>query len=217
MTKRLEELYALLGECEVFCDIGCDHGYITEAMLKGKKCKRAIASDISEKCLEKAKNLLRDFIKEGVCSCVVSDGFDNVLGCDLALIAGMGGEEIISILKRCKNLPKTVVLQPMKNAEKVRKSLQKLRYQIVTDYTFTDGGKFYDVIKAQKQKKIKKLNKKQLKFGLTNLEILPPAFKDKLLDRKKIILNCLQENKLSKKTQKKMKKELKGLNEYVIS
>lgn len=217
MTKRLTELYSLLSECEVFCDVGCDHGYVTEAMLKGKKCKTAVASDISKKCLEKAEVLLKEYVENGTATCVVSDGFENVESCDQALIAGMGGEEIIAILKRCKNLPKTLVLQPMKNAEKVRKFIQKTGYQILDDYTFYDGGKFYDVIKAEKRKKIKKLTKKELKFGITNVKNLPTDFLSKLKERKNVLLACLESGKLSKKTQREMKKELKGLNEYVNS
>jgi tRNA (adenine22-N1)-methyltransferase len=53
MTDRLEKIYAKIPFCKVFADIGCDHGYISKAMLDGKKCERVIISDVSENCLEK--------------------------------------------------------------------------------------------------------------------------------------------------------------------
>ena len=71
MAERLKEIFSLLPECESFADVGCDHGYIAEAMLKSGKCKRAVMSDVSEKCLEKAKKLNAEFIKNGVAEAVL--------------------------------------------------------------------------------------------------------------------------------------------------
>ena len=115
MKKRLEEIFALLPECETFADVGCDHGYVAKQMLESGKCKKVIISDVSKKCLDKAIALLSNEIEEGRAEAVVSDGFEKVKECDLALIAGMGGEEIVGILKRAKTLPLKLVLQPMKN------------------------------------------------------------------------------------------------------
>ena len=99
MNKRFEEIFSSIPTCSVFADIGCDHGYISKAMLERGKAKKVLASDISEKCLEKARDLLKAEIVLGKAECIVSNGFDNLSGCDCALIAGMGGEEIILILK----------------------------------------------------------------------------------------------------------------------
>ena len=53
--KRIDTLCSLLEKAEVFADIGCDHGYCTEYMLKNALCKHAIFSDVSRGSLEKAK------------------------------------------------------------------------------------------------------------------------------------------------------------------
>jgi tRNA A22 N-methylase len=129
----------------------------------------------------------------------------------------MGGEEIVSILKRAENLPKTLVLQPMKNAEKVREILLFLGYGIVLDYTFYSGGKFYDLIKAVKGIKVKRLNKKQLKYGVDNLKLKPLAFIKKLQARISVLSSCLKDVALSKSARKEMKKELKELKKHVKS
>ena len=149
MSKRFETLLSLIPDCEVFADVGCDHGYIAYEMLKNRKCDRVIASDISAECLQKAETLLRETFPDKY-TAVVSDGFENVGNCDCALIAGMGGDTIADILAAAAGrLPEYLVLQPMKNSQRVRRDLVSLGYEILRDYTFRDG-KFYDVILAKK-------------------------------------------------------------------
>ena len=105
MTDRLEKIFSIIPECEVFADIGCDHGYMAEAMLTRDKAKKVIIADISEKCLQKAKDLLYPYIKSGRAISVVANGFIGLPNSDVALIAGMGGEEICAILKGASHLP----------------------------------------------------------------------------------------------------------------
>lgn len=149
MSKRFNILLSLIPDCRVFADVGCDHGYIAYEMLKNRKCDRVIASDISAECLQKAETLLRETFPDKY-TAVVSDGFENVGNCDCALIAGMGGDTISDILAAASGrLPEYLVLQPMKNSQRVRRDLVSLGYEILRDYTFRDG-KFYDVILAKK-------------------------------------------------------------------
>ena len=149
MSKRFETLLSLIPDCRVFADVGCDHGYMAYEMLKNRKCDRVIVSDISAECLQKAETLLRETFPDKY-TAVVSDGFENVGNCDCALIAGMGGDTISDILAAVAGrLPEYLVLQPMKNSQRVRRDLVSLGYEILRDYTFRDG-KFYDVIVAKK-------------------------------------------------------------------
>ena len=167
MTDRLEKIYSVIPKCDVFADIGCDHGYISYAMLERKKCNKVIISDVSKECLKKAQNLLNDYIAVGQATAVVSDGFDNVGVTDVALIAGMGGKEITEILKKAQNLPTTLVLQPMKNTPEVRKTLIELGYKIQSDYIFKAERKFYDLIVCTKGKDC--LTPQEIEFGRNNL------------------------------------------------
>ncbi len=144
---RIANLTSLLGSCTVFADIGCDHGYLTEFMLKNHLCERAYITDISAKSLHKAEILLKQYIDAGICVPIVTDGLENVPRCDFVLIAGMGGEEIVKILGK-SDLPETFLLQPMRNAEGLRRHLVGRGARILLDYTFSDGKKYYDVIKG---------------------------------------------------------------------
>lgn len=149
MSKRFNILLSLIPDCRVFADVGCDHGYMSYEMLKNRNCDRVIVSDISAECLKKAETLLQETFPDKF-TAVVSDGFENVGNCDCALIAGMGGDTISDILAAAAGrLPEYLVLQPMKNSQRVRRDLVSLGYEILRDYTFRDG-KFYDVILAKK-------------------------------------------------------------------
>ncbi len=146
---RIEVICAHIPKSRVFADIGCDHGYCTQYALAHGLCERAYISDISAACLKKAEELLGAEIAAGRCVPVCADGMDGLPEPpDCVLIAGMGGEEIVSILSRAARLPARFVLQPMKNAEKVRAFLVARGASIGTDITFRDG-KFYDLIAGE--------------------------------------------------------------------
>lgn len=213
MKKRLEEIFSLLPECETFADIGCDHGYVAKQMLESGKCKKVIISDVSQKCLDKAVALLSNEIEVGRATAVVSDGFEKVGNCDLALIAGMGGEEIVGILKRAKTLPEKVVLQPMKNTKKVRKTAVELGYKIQKDYTFFTGKIFYDLLLLVKGKD--SLTDEEAEFGRTNLKEKPTAFTKQIKLRIKKLRDFLKGEKLKQGTKEQMQEEIQRLENYV--
>ncbi len=168
-TKRLNTIFSELERCEKFADIGCDHGYCTEYMLKNNLCKSAVISDISAECLKKAQVLLSDYVKSGILQSVCCNGLEKVpFDCDFVLIAGMGGEEIINILKN-GYFPEKLLLQPMKNSSKLREFLLLNGYEIIADYTFCDE-KFYDIVKAKKNGYVSEYSLRELEFGRDNLK-----------------------------------------------
>lgn len=174
MTERLTIIYNEIPTCETFADIGCDHGYIAKAVLDGNKANKVIVSDISEKCLNKARELLKDYVEAGRVESRVSDGFSSVGKCSVALIAGMGGEEIISIMENAEFLPETLIIQPMKNCDKARYRAVELGYRIEKDFVFKAGGKFYDLIVLNKGEDC--LTAEEAEFGRTNLQELGADF-----------------------------------------
>ena len=175
MTERLKIIFSELVSCKKFADVGCDHGYIAKAMLDANKAERVIISDISAPSLKKAEDLLSAYPADRV-KAVVCDGLSGVDGdCDQVLIAGMGGEEIVSILSAAENLPVHLVLQPMKNADKVRNKALSLGYRIVKDYVFK-AGKFYFLLVCERGKD--KYTDDELFFGRDNLNAPSADFKE---------------------------------------
>ena len=172
---RVDLLCAYLDECRTLADVGCDHGYCTLTAFKSGKCECAIISDVSAKCLAKAEKLLSQYVSEGKCKAVVCDGLKDIpRSVDQALIAGMGGEEIIKILKE-GFIPEKFVLQPMKNADKLRRFLIDSDCRIIEDDVFTDGKFFYFVIKGTRPRDgiagVKEsYSELELKFGRDSLK-----------------------------------------------
>lgn len=165
---RLKELCALIEPCESFADVGCDHGYISRHVLKSGKCRNVLITDISAKCLAKAEKLLAEYVKEGTCRAACCDGLALVPeDTEQVLIAGMGGEEIIRILSE-GFIPKKFILQPMKNADKLRKFLLDSGCKLTYDGIFKDG-KFYFVIKGERDGGGENYTPAELAFGKDSL------------------------------------------------
>ena len=174
-SKRIETLCALLKPTTTFADVGCDHGYCSEYMLKNGLCEFAILSDISKGSLEKATTLLKEYIDEGKAKGVLGNGFYGVpKDTEEVLIAGMGGEEIVAILSHEKYgfMPKKFLFQPMLNPDKLRSYILENGGFIERDYTFRADGKFYDVIVGrlrEPNEPKQTYDEWQLEFGRDNL------------------------------------------------
>ena len=212
MTKRLKEICAHIPKSEVFADVGCDHGYCARYALDNGLCKRAYITDISEKCLEKAKSLLKGEIEAGVCIPLVGDGLSVLPEPATVLIAGMGGEEIVKILS--VKMPPVFLLQPMKNTEKVRRFLLEKGCRIALDVTFEDG-KFYDLISGTSEGG-DVYSEREIVYGRDNLKTPSPAFRKKIKqERDKIMgyLNASPSDEEREKLQKRLAEKENLLHE----
>lgn len=213
MTDRLNKIFSVLPECTVFADIGCDHGYIAKAMLESGRCERAIIADISAKCLKKAEALLSDYIESGRVVSVVSNGFERLEKCDCALIAGMGGREIISILRAAAVLPERLVLQPMKNVKEVRECALSLGYAFVSDRVFFSDKKYYNLISLKKGEDY--LTDEELKFGRNNINEQNPEFKKMIACEIQALKGFAAGDKVSDGVRREMHLKIKELEKYV--
>lgn len=179
--KRIDTLCALLQKSETFADVGCDHGYCSEYVLKNGLCDKVIFSDVSRGSLAKAESLLKEYVEDGNAVGVLGDGFFGVpKDTQQVLIAGMGGSEIVSILsdKKYGFLPERFVFQPMHDQEKLRRYIVANGGYIERDFTFQDV-KFYDVIVGGKW--VDSMEKPsytdaEYEFGKDNLRELGEAF-----------------------------------------
>lgn len=171
---RISTICSYLERCTVFADVGCDHGYCTQYMLVNGLCESAIISDISEKSLKKAQTLLSQYIESGVLRSVCCDGLSKIENADFVLIAGMGGEEIIKILKE-SYIPPEFVFQPMKNAELLRTFLLENGCVLTVDDIFKDG-KYYFIIKGHTGGEKQTYSEAEIKFGRESLN--NPVFKE---------------------------------------
>ena len=211
MKDRISHICDALFAAPVFADIGCDHGYMALHMLKNHLCERAYISDISSGSLKKAQALLADYIAEGKCIPVVANGLEGIKEpCDLVLIAGMGGEEIVSILAKFP-LPRRFVLQPMKSREKVRRFLLSRGAKIERDCTFSEEKrtvKYYDLIVGAAEGG-DVYSEREFRYGRDNLNgVSPCPFLDMMRGEREKIASRLTRQEMSAPNREKLLKEL---------
>lgn len=150
LTKRLSEILFYTRGSNTLADVGCDHGFLGYEALKRGYALRVIATDVSEKSLDKARRL---FDESGYIDCVefrCGDGL-SVLGedeADTVVISGMGGREIVKILSNSDFKYKKLVLSPQSDLDVVRRYLVGHGYRLNHDYVIRDT-KFYWIIVAE--------------------------------------------------------------------
>lgn len=183
---RLEAVVDLCPKSKIIADIGCDHGYVTAELVLQNKTDMVIATEKSEQCLNKAISLVDSLNIMPFVSFRQGDGFNAVTKHDkikVAVIAGMGGDEIIHILE---NKPKHLydfVLQPMKDVPKLRQYLILHGYKILVDKLVKENDKFYNVISVTFGRE--QLSDLELFFGKTNFTDNYEVFYEYLTIRQK--------------------------------
>lgn len=178
--QRMDVVFSLIPQGEIIADVGCDHGILVNKLAQSNKCKLILASEISEKSLQKAKNNFRGglvpvkfIFSNGL------DAFDKNEYPDCVVIAGMGGLEIIDILSRCDlSKIKTLIIQPMRDQFKVREFISK-HFKIKNDFIKYIKDKFYTFMYCESGTDL--LSNEELYLGKTSFYDAPLDF-EKYLD-----------------------------------
>ena len=195
--KRLRVIADLVvGENELVVDIGADHGYLSKMLIEENKTKKVIATDISKLSLQKTIDLAEKYQLQEKIETRVGDGLNPVCreNIDFAIIAGMGGYEIIKILSQSEARVKKYILQPSKNQNviELRNFLVDNGYYIETDFVIYDKKRFYNTICCYKNCVQQKLGFKEIEFGLTNFDLKSEDFLlylQEYVEKKKEVLN----------------------------
>lgn len=143
----------MISSSEHAADIGCDHGRLSVALLQQGRTRFVTASDISAPSLEKARLLAERCCLSECVHTVVSDGISHLSPgvADSLIITGMGGELIASILSaslQTAHSANTLVMQPMRGVEELRKFLRENCFSIVNERLVQDSGRIYQVIQS---------------------------------------------------------------------
>lgn len=154
LSSRMQAI-ADMADGRVAADIGCDHAFVSIYLVKEKGFEKVIAMDVRKGPLEIAKKNISLYEVGDKIDIRLSDGFDGLAlnEADTAIIAGMGGELMVDILKRGKihtDNDIALILQPQTEPEKVRKYILDIGYKITDEVMLIDEEKYYVVIKADK-------------------------------------------------------------------
>ncbi|QNM05531.1 tRNA (adenine(22)-N(1))-methyltransferase [Qiania dongpingensis] len=153
LSKRLTAIGAMVDPGSRLADIGTDHGYLPIWLVEQGVIPSAIAMDINEGPLLRARAHIEEHGLDARISLRKSDGLEGLEPgeADTAVIAGMGGMLIIRILERGKRIAaglRRLVLSPQSEIKEVRRYLLRNGYQIFAEDMAEEEGKYYVVIKA---------------------------------------------------------------------
>lgn len=167
LSKRLNLICDLVNG-RVIADVGCDHGKLTRELFDKGKIDYAYVSDISSASLQKAIDLLSPFA--GKFEAICCDGLQKYpqVRIDECIIAGMGGYEIMKIMRNAKIDIKTYILSPQHDIIELKEYLIQNNFEIVFDIIILDKGKFYNIIKCNRSNKKCTLDGFSMHFGKDN-------------------------------------------------
>lgn len=211
--NRISLLASLSKGSEILCDVGCDHAYVLVEALKYHNVKRGIAADIGEGPLKAAMDTIIENRLIDKIDVILSDGFKNIdKPFDTAIIAGMGGSLISSIILEGidKLNDKKLILEPNIDAYKVRKVLVDNGFKIIDEYAINDMNKYYEIIVAESGHA--SYNEFELKYGPILLKKREDAFIDHYIKLHKNISNIIP----SIKNEDSKRQKLLLLEEYLM-
>ena len=149
ISSRLKYIANEIGQVDSFADIGTDHGLLAIYALQHNISKKVIATDISQKSLNKAKKNIEAIGLSEYVEFYQGDGIDALPFIPQTIvIAGMGGLEIIKIISKYPKVNSRFVLLPHQDVRQVREFLIYNQYRICKDYVIYDR-KFYNIIVAE--------------------------------------------------------------------
>ena len=149
LQPRLQHLADLIPQGARLADVGTDHGYLPVWLMQHDRVKYAIAADIAQEPLDHARRTAEEYgiedIRFRLCSGL--DGIDSK-EVDYIVIAGMGGDTIVSILSSApwtKDGAK-LLLQPMTKIEMLRSWLADNGYRYIAESLVWDKDHLYPVM-----------------------------------------------------------------------
>jgi len=182
LSKRLKAICDFVPDNSKIIDVGADHALVDIYLTKEKKCK-CLATDISEKCIEKAKENIKN---AGVkVDTLVTDGLNKInIKNEIILITGMGTHNILKILKQ--DIKNDLIISSHNDIPLLHKKLQKKGYYIKNEKVIYD--KHFYIITYYKYGKGKKQNNYLTNFidDKTYINFLLNKYKIKYKNEKNI-------------------------------
>ena len=154
LTPRLRAAAELVPQGARLADVGTDHAYLPAALLLEGRIPFAVASDLRQGPLNRAKETAEQYGCRDRMAFRLCDGLKGIRPeeADAVVIAGMGGETIAQILAaapwvRERGVP--LVLQPMSSLPDLRGWLQENGYRICRERLAREEDTVYVVMAVQ--------------------------------------------------------------------
>ena len=202
LSKRLQTLASFVPIGENVADIGTDHGYIPVWLAQNKIANKIVAADINKGPLEHAKATAQEYdVSEKITFQLCSGlNFAESKEYDTVIIAGMGGELIMSIIEAApwtKN-GTTLILQPNSKIQDLVQWLIDNGYAINQTKLVKEAGKYYQIliVQAGESATIKSEAKRLVHpLFITEKDPLLPEYLDSLISRYSHAIKGIQASK----------------------
>lgn len=168
LSPRLEKVASFIENNSKVIDIGCDHGLLSIYLAKKYDNIKIIASDVNENALASAINNIKNSNLENRIETRLGSGLDVIKPkeIDTIVIAGMGSNTIVGILKYAKDKlinVDNIIIQSNTDLCFLRKNITSIGYYIEDEVLVEDNKIIYTVIKFSKGEK--RYNYKELYLG----------------------------------------------------
>lgn len=160
LSKRLQAVANMVTPGLRAADVGCDHAYVPIYLVQNNISPACIAMDINQGPVNKArKNVIKYGLQDKI-EVRKSDGLKELSPdeADALIIAGMGGELMLSILSERQDIVAAVselILQPQAAIYLVREAMEGYGFVITRENMLTEDGKFYVCMKAEAKASVK--------------------------------------------------------------
>ena len=150
LSKRLQAIYDMV-PTGVAADVGSDHRKLIISLFQNGVITKGYAIENKKGPFSRLEKAIQE---AGVADNVIpmlSDGISELPSdVDTVIIAGMGGFNIVEILKahpqKLKNV-RTIIVDAHNAIPELRKQVCKMGYIIADEDIVNDAGKYYEIIK----------------------------------------------------------------------
>lgn len=155
LSRRMQAVADMVSEENRVCDVGCDHGYVSIYLVQSGRAPSALAMDVNEGPLLRAKDHVRRYGVEPYITLRLSDGLSayRIGEADSLICAGMGGRLLLKILSKEPEKTadfKELILQPQSEIALFRRTLRENGYVLLEEDMIYEEGKFYPLMKVKK-------------------------------------------------------------------
>ena len=200
LSERLQTIYNMVPK-GIVADIGADHGKLMIALFEGGVISHGYAVENKKGPYNRLLAALKEKKLEEDVVPLFSDGIEDLPEVvHTVVIAGMGGDNILKILKKHPNKTKqieTLIVDAHNAIPKVRDEVCKMGFVIADEKIVREEDIFYEIIKFIRAD-VAYYGDNDMEFGPILRKEKSATFKEKYQNRIQEIDNLLSNNKLPK-------------------
>lgn len=188
LSKRLEtivEMVPVTGDDSCVADIGTDHGFVPIRLMELEKAGRALAMDVRKGPLQRAQEHVLTCGMQDRIETRLSDGMQKLQAgeADTVVIAGMGGELMLRILKSADPAViagiRTFLLSPQSELAIFRHGLEDIGLAIREERMLEEDGKYYTIMRVE-HGKMHADSEAEYRYGMCLTEDSVPVLRELL-------------------------------------